>query len=163
MARVAPSDAGSATPDLLVDLARRAGEAFNTRDVAGLAALIHDDCEFHSAFGQIEGRVYRGPAETAAYVADIDLMFDGWHLESEQFHPAPDSRIVSTYRAVGVAKESGIPVDYALALLWEVRDGKLIRGEVHLDQAQALRLAGLSELAATWRPTERSAGRRFRG
>ena len=87
MARVAPSDAGSATPDLLVDLARRAGEAFNTREVSDLASLIHEDCEFHSAFGQIEGRVYRGPAETAAYVEDIDVMFDDWHLESEEFHP----------------------------------------------------------------------------
>jgi len=163
MARVAPSDAEPAMPDLLVDLARRAGEAFNTRDVDGLAALIHDDCEFHSAFGQIEGRVYRGPAETAAYVEDIDVMFDDWHLESEQFHPAPNSRIVSTYRAIGRAKESEIPVDFALALLWEVKDGKLIRGEVHLDQAQALRNAGLTELAETWRPTQRAGGLRFRG
>jgi ketosteroid isomerase-like protein len=163
MPRGALTDAGSATPDLLVDLARRAGEAFNTRDVAALAALIHEDCEFHSAFGAIEGRIYRGPAETAAYVEDIDLMFDDWHLESEEFHPAPGGRIVSTYRAIGRAKESGIPVDFALALLWEARDGKLIRGEVHMDQAEALRKAGLEELAETWQRTDRGSGRRFGG
>ena len=54
-------------------------------------------------------------------------------------------------------------MDFALALLWEVQDGKLIRGEVHLDQGQALSNAGLDELAETWGPTQRAGGRRFRG
>jgi ketosteroid isomerase-like protein len=159
MARAATSDAGSATPDLMVDLARRAAEAFNQRDVDALAALLHDDCEFHSAFGAIEGRVYHGPAETADYVGDIDAMFDDWHLVNEEFHPGREGKIVSTYRAVGRARESGIPIDFALALLWQVHEGKLLRGEVHMDQAEALRRAGLEEHAKAWARTPRGAGR----
>src|SRR4051794_19100347 len=138
MARGATTNTESAMPDLLIDLARRAGEAFNARDVSGLASLIHDRCEFHSAFGTVEGRIYHGPAETFAYVEDIDAMFDGWHLEREEFHPGADGKIVSTYRAVGTARESGFPVDFPLALLWQEHEGKLIRGEVHLDQCEAL-------------------------
>ena len=159
MARGAITDAESATPDLLIDLARRAGEAFNSREVDDLASLIHDRCEFHSAFGTVEGRVYCGPAETAAYVADIDAMFDDWHLESEVFHPGTGGQIVSTYRAVGTARESGFPIDFPLALLWQEHEGKLIRGEVHLDQCEALRKAGLEDVAAKWEPTPRGGGR----
>ncbi len=161
MSRGALTDAESATPDQLIDLARRAGQAFNSREVDDLASLIHDRCEFHSAFGTVEGHVYRGPAETAAYVEDIDSMFDDWHLESEQFHPGLDGQIVSTYRAVGTARESGFPIDFPLALLWQEQDGKLIRGEVHLDQCEALRKAGLDEVAAGWEPTPRVKGTRF--
>lgn len=141
------------SPDLASELARQAVDAFNERDVDALAALLHDDCEFFSAFGSIEGKVYRGPIQTKAYVGDIDATFDHWHLESLLIHPAPEGRAVCTYRAIGKAKGSGFPIDVPLALLWETRDGRLIRGEVHLDQAAALHRAGLVALARDWKPT----------
>jgi ketosteroid isomerase-like protein len=151
MAGATQTDAS--TPDLLVDLARRALDAFNARDVEGLAAVIHEECEFYSAFGSVEGKVYRGRAQVPNYFGDIDSIFDDWRLESPEFHPARGGRVVSTYRAIGLARGSGFPLDFPLALLWETRDGLLSRGEVHLDQADALRRAGLPGLAEAWEPT----------
>jgi ketosteroid isomerase-like protein len=135
--------AETAKPEL-VDLARGAVEAFNARDVDGLAALLHPDVEFHSAIMSVEGRVYRGPAETAMYIHDIDGIFDDWRLGDVAYHAGEGSAIVVTYRVSGTARQSGIPIDFALALLWYERDGLLVRGEVHTDRAEALRKAGVA-------------------
>jgi hypothetical protein len=47
---------------------------------------------------------------------------------------------------VGRGAGSGVPVvGREIGALWQLRNGKLLKGEIYLDQRQALEAAGLSE------------------
>lgn len=122
---------------------RRSIEAFNKRDVEAMAVVVHPELEFHSAFGAMEGKVYRGYGDIPSYFEDIDSIFEDWHTDKIEYHPAPDGRVVVTYNVVGRGRGSGLPIDTPLAIVWEIRDGLLWKGEVYLDHSEALRAAGL--------------------
>ena len=53
--------------------------------------------------------------------------------------------ILMLYRIVGRGAGSGVPVSGEFAILWQLRDGKLLKGQVYLDQRQALEAAGLPD------------------
>jgi ketosteroid isomerase-like protein len=53
--------------------------------------------------------------------------------------------VLHLYRIAGRGKGSGVSIEQDIAILWELRDGKLLDGHVFLDQGEALEAAGLSE------------------
>jgi ketosteroid isomerase-like protein len=132
-----------------VELAKRSVEAFARRDPDALAAVFHPEAEFHSAFGAMEGNVYRGPSDIRRYLEDIDSIFDDWRLEDVRYLPASDGRVVMPYRIVGTGRGSGFPVEAQIAIVWQARDGLLWRGDVYLDQAEALGSVGLDPVRRT--------------
>jgi ketosteroid isomerase-like protein len=126
-----------------MELARRAADAFAGRDVETMRECVHPDGQLQSMFSGPQGRVYHGPDDVARYVEDIDAAFDNWRAESLAIHEGEGDRLVLLYRATGVGKGSHIPVDLPVAMVWDVKDGKLWRGRVYLDQKAALAEAGL--------------------
>jgi ketosteroid isomerase-like protein len=46
---------------------------------------------------------------------------------------------------VGGGAGSGVPVSREVGALWQLRNGKLVKGEIYLDQRDALEAAGLRE------------------
>ncbi len=53
--------------------------------------------------------------------------------------------IARYYAVIARGSASGIPLDVPIWGLWEIRDGKLIRGYAFLSEQEALKAAGLSE------------------
>jgi ketosteroid isomerase-like protein len=47
------------------------------------------------------------------------------------------------YRIVGRGRGSGVPVAQDIAILWTLRQGRVVHGKVYLDQREARRAAGL--------------------
>jgi ketosteroid isomerase-like protein len=129
-----------------VELVRQAAQAFNARvvdrDTEQVLGAMHPEIEFRSA---TEQRVYRGIAEMRRYRQDLEAILQGFHTEGDRFLDVGDDRVVHLYRVVGRGAQSGVPVSRDVAIVWQVRGGKLFRGQVYLDQAQALEAAGLSE------------------
>jgi ketosteroid isomerase-like protein len=124
-----------------VEAVRRAVDAFNVRDRERVYELLDPEVEFHSAL--IEKKTYRGHAGLAQYRADLDAVFETWNTEDDQIRDAGGDRVLHLYRIVGRGRGSGVPVETEIAILWRLRDGKLVEGHVYLDQDEALTAAGL--------------------
>lgn len=88
----------------------------------------------------VKGEMFTGDIE--CYSNDIDAVFEDWHTEDERYLDAGDGEVVLAYRIVGRGKGSGVPVDRELAILWTVRDGKVLGGKVYHDPEEALEAAG---------------------
>ena len=116
---------------------------FNTRDLAGLQDLLHEEAEFVSKLASIEDKVYAGKNGVAEYMSDIDTFFGEWRLEDTEYREAGDDGVLLFYRVVGTGKGSGVPIDTPLAMYWRMRDGLAWRGEVFIDRDLALAAAGL--------------------
>jgi ketosteroid isomerase-like protein len=124
-----------------IEIVRQAVEAFNARDRDRLLGLMDPEIEFRSVF---ERKTYRGLAEMVQYREDLDATLDEFHSEDDRFLDAGQDRVVYLYRVVGRGTGSGVPVSRENAILWQLRNGKLLKGEVYLDQGEALEAAGLS-------------------
>jgi ketosteroid isomerase-like protein len=125
-----------------VEIVRQAVDAYNARDRDRLLGLMDPEIEFRSVF---ERKTYRGLAEMVQYREDLDATLEEFHSEDGRFVDAGGDRVVYLYRVVGRGTGSGVPVNRENAILWQLRNGKLLKGEVYLDQRQALEAAGLSE------------------
>jgi hypothetical protein len=58
---------------------------------------------------------------------------------------ADEDRVVALTRQSGTGKGSGVPVELDLGLIYELKDGRVIRITNYLTHAEALEAAGLSE------------------
>jgi uncharacterized protein len=87
---------------------------------------------------------YHGPDEHEAAMRQWLSAWTDFEIEAERFEDAGDSVIVPfVVRARG--RDSGAEVARRWAHAWTLVDGRVIRFEVHLDVAEALRVVGLTE------------------
>jgi ketosteroid isomerase-like protein len=56
-----------------------------------------------------------------------------------------DDRVVTVQRATGRAKTSGVQTEIRFAVVYTLRDGKILRGREYIDRKRALEAAGLGE------------------
>ena len=75
----------------------------------------------------------------------IDEIWVDWDFEAERFFDAGDDVVVVFVRTSGTARQSGAPVEIAVAHVVTLRGGRLTRTEVFLDRKEALEAARLSE------------------
>jgi ketosteroid isomerase-like protein len=88
--------------------------------------------------------VYHGPEAHAAAMREWLSAWTDLELEAERFVDAQDSVVVPfVLRARG--GESGAATERRWAHVWTLRDGRVVRFEVHLDVAEALKAVGLEE------------------
>jgi ketosteroid isomerase-like protein len=125
-----------------VEIVRRAFEAFNGRDREGALSLCDPEIEYRSPFEQ---KTYRGLDGMVRMRETVDAALEDFHVEDIQFLDAGGERVVVLYRVLGRGAGSGVPVSQEVGALWQLRNGKLLKGEVFLDQREALEAAGLSE------------------
>ena len=131
-----------------VDVMAFAIETLNARNIEALDALCHEDVEWHpalSAGGAVEGAVYRGKDGMVRYLEEVDAEFSEMRFEVEGFDPVGDDSVLYRGRMIARGAASGILLDAPLWGLWQMRDGKLFRGQAFLSEKDALEAAGLSE------------------
>ena len=125
-----------------VEIVCRAMDAFNTRDRDRFLSFLDPEIEYESL---VEQKTYRGFAGMEQYRDDVDAVIDDFHTEEDRFLDAGRDRVLHLYRVVGRGAGSGVPVSRNNAILWQLRNGKLLKGQVYLDQREALEAVGLSE------------------
>jgi len=125
-----------------VEVVRALLEAWNARDADRLSSLMDPEAEFRS---QVEQRTYRGVAGFVQYRNDVAAVMEDFHTEEDRFLEVGSDRVLHLYRVVGRGAGSGVPVSRHNAILWELRNGKMFRGQVYLDQRKALEAAGVRE------------------
>jgi ketosteroid isomerase-like protein len=133
-------------PRDIVDVTKRAVDAFNRRDVDGMfAELLTPDCEWWPAVaGAYEGGCYQGREGVERGAAAISEVWEELQLIAEEFRDLGD-RVLVLGRQVARGTGSGAQVDAPLAAIFDFRGDRIRRVRGYVDRAEGLRVAGLPE------------------
>ena len=130
-----------------VEVVRAMFERYSANDVDGFIGQSDPDVEWTAgAFEPIEGkpRIYRRHSGLRRFYADTREAFADPRIDITELRDAGDMVL-----ALGElnARGSASGADFAAPMGWlfELRDGKVMRGRDFLDQREALEAAGLSE------------------
>ena len=120
-----------------IETVQRAYEAFKALDSEALVAVADPEIEFANS-AAVPGGTYRGHTGVRRYMKEIEAFFgDRWDAEIERMADVGHDRVILLARIFGEGK-AGEPLELHVAHVWELRDGKLLRGTVYPDPAEAL-------------------------
>lgn len=119
-----------------IDVLRRAYQAFKDGDAEALIAVADPEIEFGTS-AAAPGGTYRGHPGIRRYMKEIEGAFgDRWDAEIERVADAGDDRVILIARVFGQGA-AGEPLELHVAHIWQLRDGRLLRGTVYVDPEQA--------------------------
>jgi ketosteroid isomerase-like protein len=87
----------------------------------------------------------RGREAVRRYLQDWVDTFDGLTVVAEELLELNDQRVVAVIRVSGRAKLSGIETELRLAVVYSLRDGKIVPGREYIDREQALEAVGVAK------------------
>jgi ketosteroid isomerase-like protein len=129
-----------------VEIVRRSYEAFLRSEWDQAAQLLDPDVELHGTVGGLsEGSVARGLQQIRQVFQQEDSeAWDESRLEPERFIDGGD-RVVVLQHEFRRGRGSGVELETDTAVVFEVRDGRVIRIQGYMDRASALEAAGQKE------------------
>jgi len=71
--------------------------------------------------------------------------FDGWSVQFERLIDAGNDRVVGFFRQSATGRRSRVRVEQPYLVVYDVRDGQLVRLQAFNDRDEALEAAGLRE------------------
>ncbi len=120
-----------------IEVVNQAYRAFKALDAEALIALADPEIEFGTS-AAAPGGTYRGHTGIRRYVKEIEGAFGTrWDAEIERIADVGDGRAILVARVFGQGKADEA-LELHVAHVWELRDGKLLRGTVYLDPEAAL-------------------------
>ena len=120
-------------------LVKRLYECFNRRDEACIVELCDPSMEFFPVVtAEAVGREapYRGQAGLRDYLADVVEAWEELQISPDEVEARAGALLVRG-RVYARSRELGIR-DMPVAWIWQVRDGRFVRGEVFPDPEQAV-------------------------
>ena len=121
------------------EMIERLFDAFNRRDVAEITALCDEGAEFYAVTAEEVGRSdpYVGPEGLRDYLDDVATVWEELLITPKEVEQAGESllvrgRVYLRSRALGIR-------DMPAAWIWDVRDGRFVRGQVFIDLEAASR------------------------
>jgi len=131
-----------------IEVVQSAYAAISERGFDALAALIDPDWlfDFSRSIGPQRG-VYRGGAEIARLVASTEEAFERFQLRPIKFVVGAGGGVVTRHHLSTKGRSSGLELERVpdVAILWELRDGKIIKTTLYQHPSEALEAAGLRE------------------
>lgn len=129
----------AATHGLPMTPIERLYDCFNRRDEACIEALCDERMEFFpTVTAEAVGRdaPYVGPGGLRDYMADVAKVWEELQITPSELERDGETHLVRG-RVYAYSRELGIR-DVPVAWIWEVRDGRFVRGEVFPDPEQAV-------------------------
>ena len=126
------------TPDAATTV-RRLIEAFLAADVDTFMSYVDDDIEWNPAqHNPVLTQQYRGREHFMnGAVATVAAELDDFTYDVEQVHACGGVAVTELYYH-GTVKRNGRPFDMPAAIVWEVRDGKVVRAREYMDTWAAM-------------------------
>ena len=90
----------------------------------------------------IEGQAFVGRAGIEKYFGNLNSAWEAFQILPGEFRDLAQT-VVMLGRLEGLGKESGVPVDSPLGMVFDLRDGAISRIRGYLDHREALDAAGL--------------------
>jgi ketosteroid isomerase-like protein len=128
-----------------VELAHRAFDAFNQRDLDAFLAFMDPDVELKTRFMEVEGDAYfRGHSGVREWWEALLAVFPDFRVEVLEVRDFGD-RVIVGVRVHGHGLDSGVPIDEKLWMASRVRDGRVTWWRNFVSEGEALEAAGLRE------------------
>src|SRR5215208_3321423 len=109
------------------------------------ASHLGPDTELHGTVGGLtEGSVWRGSEQVRKFFEEDSDAWAERRLDAEEFIDAGDCVVVLLHE-FRRGKGSGVESETDTAMVYEVRDGRVVRVQGYMDRGQALEAAGLPE------------------
>jgi ketosteroid isomerase-like protein len=128
-----------------VELVRLGWDAFGRGDVESMQRTCQPDVVIVQPRELPDSKSYEGLAGVAESIEDWPRQWEDFLLEVVEVIDASDTQLVSVTRQRGRGRESRIEMDFEIAFLHTIRDGKLSRLEMFLSREEALEAVGLTE------------------
>ena len=125
-----------------VEFARSVFSRWNAGERSFSDEEIHPDAVLVS---RLLGKAVHGRAGVRRYLREIDEQFDEWRMEIDDWRDG-GNYVVALGRVRLQGRRSGVAFDQPVGVLFEIRDGQLLRFETFPDEpTEALNAAGLRE------------------
>jgi ketosteroid isomerase-like protein len=123
-----------------VRIVRDSLEAYADRGLDGMAEYWDDEINWRAIEGAPDdvGEMH-GPERLRRYFREWVDMFEGITNVAEELFDIGDDRVLAVQRAAGRAKLSGAETEIRFAVVYTLRDGKIVRGREYIDRGQALK------------------------
>ena len=126
-----------------VEIVRRMYEAFDRQDAATALAAFDPDVVMDASH-RVDGRVGRGVKEMTTILAEWLGAWEDFSDDIEEVRDFGDRvLVISTQRGRG--KGSSIEWENRFGMVYELRNGRIVRWTVYDDLSKALEAARLSE------------------
>ena len=129
-----------------VEVVRLAYAAINDGDLKALAELATPDTvfDFSQSIGPDQG-IYRGREAVGRLIAANREAYERVQLSPIEFAVAPGGEIVVRHHVSARGRASGVEIDAVtdVALVWELRDGKVTKTTMYQPHVAALEAVGL--------------------
>jgi ketosteroid isomerase-like protein len=140
-----------------IDVVRRLYEAWNGPDpIEDVIPLLDPAFEWVNPSYAVDGGTRHGHGGWRHANRNIAAVLEAYHHEVGELYEA-DDKVVSLTTFVAQSRAGGVKYEKSEPQVWTLRDGKVVRLEWFHDQDEALRAAGVSDLADLRGPG-RSAG-----
>jgi ketosteroid isomerase-like protein len=107
-----------------------------------LADVVDDDVDYRAIEGAPDDAgVMHGRDALARYLADWAETFADFTTSLEEAEAIGDDHVLALGRVAGRARASGVETELRVAVLYTVRDGRIVRGREYLTQDEALAAA----------------------
>ena len=107
------------------ELAHRAFDTFNRRDLGAFLALMDPDVELKARFMEVEGDTnFRGASGVRDWWEALLAIFPDLRVEVLEVRDFGD-RVIVAARVHGHGLDSGVPIDEKLWMAGRVRDGRV--------------------------------------
>ncbi len=127
-----------------LEVVQRFAYCWSRGDWEGSEAFVDPDVEQHPTVGGVEGgRVLRGVDEIRRDYEEVEETWDEHRVEPEEFIDAGD-RIVLLHREYQRGRSSGVELEIDAAVVFDLRDGRIVRVQGYMDRDAALEAAGVS-------------------
>ena len=127
-------------PQAEIDLILAEYEAMSRGDWDNVFSRAHPDFEFQPPARGIGGGVIQGCERARRDVQEFFSPHEEVTFEPQEFHEHGD-RIAVVLRMCTRPRGSNAKIETRLGNVWEVRDGKLVRLEIHPQPEAAIRAA----------------------
>jgi uncharacterized protein len=129
-----------------LDVLRRATEAFAAGDLDGWLMFFDPEVNWRAAEGALDdvGEM-RGTEAMRGYVQDWIENFEGFRVVVDELLDIGHDRAIAVQRIMGRARLSGIETQVRYAVVYTLRNGKIVRGREYFEKSEALKAVGLAE------------------
>jgi len=127
-----------------IEIVKRLVDALNKRDVDAFAEITTPDFEWTTSMTAVEGEIFWGREGIETYFEKMREAWDEFRGLASEYRDLGE-RVLWIGRLEARGRGSGVPLSAPLAVLYDLRDGKISRMHSYLDHGEALRAAGLSE------------------
>ena len=119
-------------------------ELLNRGDVEGIVDLCDDDFRMDFSERVFNPDTYQGPDGIRRFYEGVSDAWESYRWDVEETRIAGDS-VVAMLHCEGQSRQGGPGVDWRVAWLWTLRQGKPVSLRFYRDRAKALEAAGLPD------------------